>query len=67
MDTIITDIVRIIKSENNVIAREKALLCYSLNLFKESMAAALEIVDDDLVQETKEQGYQIEKRINVQL
>lgn len=62
MDTIITDIVRIIKSENNVIAREKALLCYSLNLFKESMAAALEIIDDDLVQETKEQGYQIEKK-----
>ncbi|GBA97993.1 hypothetical protein LJCM1025_17570 [Lactobacillus gasseri] len=62
MDTIITDIVKIIKSESNVIAREKALLCYFLNLFRELMAMALEKVDEELIEETKDQGYQIEKK-----
>lgn len=62
MDSIITDIVEIIKSETNVIAREKALLCYFLNLFRTLIAEALEIVDDDLVEENKKLGYQIEKK-----
>lgn len=62
MDTIITDIVKIIKSESNVIVREKALVCYFLNLFKELMAAALEEVDAGLVAETKKQGCRIEKK-----
>ncbi len=34
MDIIITDIVKIIKSENNVIAREKALMIYFFNLIR---------------------------------
>ena len=62
MDIILTDIVKIIKSESNVIAREKALMCYFLNLFREVMAAALEEVDVSLIEETKKQGYQIEKK-----
>ena len=62
MESIITDIVKIIKSENNVIAREKALMCYFFNLIRELMKLALEEVDAGLVEETKKQGYQIEKR-----
>lgn len=62
MESIVTDIVKIIKSENNVIAREKALMCYFFNLIRELMKLALEEVDAGLVEETKKQGYQIEKR-----
>jgi hypothetical protein len=62
MESIIADIVKIIKSENNVIAREKALMCYFFDLIRELMAAALEEVDAGLVEETKKQGYQIEKK-----
>lgn len=62
MDFIITDIVKIIKSENNVITREKALLCYFFKLIRELMAQALEVIDNDLIEENKKQGYQIEKK-----
>ncbi|WP_434062982.1 UPF0236 family transposase-like protein [Lactobacillus kefiranofaciens] len=62
MESIIADIVKIIKSENNVIAREKALMCYFFDLIRELMTAALEEVDAGLVEETKKQGYQIEKK-----
>ena len=66
MESIIADIVKIIKSENNVIAREKALMCYFFDLIRELMTAALEEVDAGLVEETKkqgyQQGYQIEKK-----
>ena len=55
MESIITDIVKIIKSENNVIARKKALMCYFFNLIRESMKLALEEVDAGLVEETKKQ------------
>ena len=53
MESIITDIVKIIKSENNVIAHEKALMCYFFDLIRELMTAALEEVDAGLVEETK--------------
>lgn len=59
MDSIITDIVKIIKSENNVIAREKALLVYFSSLIETLMARALEQVDDSLAKETKQQSFQI--------
>ncbi|WP_244061472.1 UPF0236 family transposase-like protein, partial [Lactobacillus helveticus] len=61
MESIITDIVKIIKSENNVIAREKALMCCFFDLIRELIKLALEEVDAGLVEETKKQGYQIEK------
>lgn len=61
MESIITDIVKIIKFENNVIAREKELMCYFFDLIRELMKLALEEVDAGLVEETKKQGYQIEK------
>ncbi|WP_406842486.1 ISLre2 family transposase [Lactobacillus helveticus] len=62
MESIIADIVKIIKSENNVIAREKALMCCFFDLIRELMKLALEEVDAGLVEETKKQGYQIEKK-----
>ena len=56
MESIITDIVKIIKSENNVIAREKALMCCFFDLIRELMKLALEEVDAGLVKETKNWG-----------
>ena len=57
MESVITDIVKIIKSENNVIAREKALMCCFFDLIRELIKLALEEVDAGLVEETKKQGY----------
>ena len=62
MESIIADTVQIIKSENNVIDREKALMCYSFDLIRELMTAALEEVDAGLVEGTKKQGNQVEKK-----
>ncbi|MBU5981489.1 UPF0236 family protein, partial [Lactobacillus helveticus] len=62
MESVIADIVKIIKSENNVIAREKALMCCFFDLIRELIKLALEEVDAGLVEETKKQGYQIEKK-----
>ena len=62
MELSVTEIVKIIKSENNVIAREKALMCCFFDLIRELMKLALEEVDAGLVEETKKQGYQIEKK-----
>ena len=53
MESIITDIVKIIKSENNVIAREKVLMCYFFDLIRELMKLALEEVDAGLVEKLK--------------
>ena len=57
---------KIIKSENNVIAHEKALMCYFFDLIRELMKLALEEVDAGLVEETKKQGYHppIDKKNN---
>ena len=62
MNSIVTEIVNIIKSENNYIKRERKIICFFLNLFKEIMALALAKVDDDMISEMKSQGYQIEKK-----
>lgn len=62
MDSIITDIAKIIKSENNIIKRERVLVVYILQLINALMAAALAKVDDDLIEETKKQGYQIDRK-----
>ena len=59
MNSIVTEIVNIIKSENNYIKRERKIICFFLNLFKEIMALALAKVDDDMISEMKSQGYQI--------
>lgn len=56
MESIITDIVKIIKFENNVIAREKELMCYFFDLIRELMKLALEEVDAGLVEKTKNWG-----------
>ena len=53
MESIITDIVKIIKFENNVIAREKELMCYFFNLIRELMKLELEKVDAGLVEKLK--------------
>ena len=67
MESIIIDIVKIIKSENNVIAREKALMCYFFNLIRELMKLALEEVDAGLVEETKSKAIRLKREISVQL
>ena len=42
MELIVTEIVKIIKSETNIIKREKALLVFFLNLIRDLMSLALE-------------------------
>ena len=62
MELIVTEIVKIIKSETNIIKRERALLVFFLNLIKELMSLALEALDQELSKSMKDQGYQIEKK-----
>ncbi len=61
MDLIVTDIVKIIKSETNIIAREKKIMTFFFNLIKELMRLALAEMDEELIAETKKQGYQIDR------
>ncbi|AJY60674.1 transposase [Lactobacillus helveticus] len=67
MESIIADIVKIIKSENNVIARKKVLMCYFFDLIRELMTAALEEVDAGLVEETKRKAIRSRRKISAQL
>ncbi len=62
MELIVTEIVKIIKSETNIIKREKAIAFFFLNLIRELMSLALELVDQELSESMKNQGYQIEKK-----
>ncbi|ALJ23474.1 transposase [Lactobacillus gallinarum] len=62
MELIVTEIVDILKSETNIIKREKALVVFFLNLIRNLMTLALEQVDQELSESMKNQGYQIEKK-----
>ena len=62
MNSIVTEIVGILKSETNIIKRERALAVFFLNLIRNLMALALEQVDQELSESMKNQGYQIEKK-----
>lgn len=62
MNSIVTEIVKIIKSEDNIVKREKALAVFFLSLVKDLMALALEQEDRELSESMKDQGYQIEKK-----
>ena len=62
MNSIVTEIVGILKSETNIIKRERALVVFFLNLIRNLMALALEQVDQELSESMKNQGYQIEKK-----
>ena len=62
MNSIVTEIANIIKSEDNYIKRERKIICFFLNLIKEIMALALAKVDDEMITKVKAQGYQIDKK-----
>ena len=62
MELSVTEIVKIIKSETNIIKREKAIAFFFLNLIRELMSLALERVDQELSESMRNQGYQIEKK-----
>ena len=62
MELSVTEIVKIIKSETNIIKREKAIAFFFLNLIRELMSLALELVDQELSESMRNQGYQIEKK-----
>jgi hypothetical protein len=55
MNLIITEIVGILKSETNIIKREKVLVVFFLNLIRNLMALALEQVDQELSESMKNQ------------
>ena len=62
MGLIVAELVKIIKSENNIIKRERKILLFFLDLFRELMSLALAEIDDHLVNELKSCGYSIEKK-----
>ena len=62
MELSVTEIVKIIKSETNIIKREKAIAFFFLNLIRELMSLALERVDQELSESMRNRGYQIEKK-----
>ncbi|EQM96411.1 ISLre2 family transposase, partial [Lactobacillus crispatus] len=55
MNSIVTEIANIIKSEDNYIKRERKIICFFLNLIKEIMALALAKVDDEMITKVKAQ------------
>jgi len=61
MDTIVTELVAILKKETNFLAKERALMFFLFQLCAQLMSLAFEQLDKELVPEFKEKGYQIEK------
>jgi len=63
METIINDLVAILKSDADKISKEKHLGTYIQELVKNVVGKAFEIYDDTLIESMKEKGHQIEKRL----
>lgn len=66
MDTIVYELAEILKSETDIIAKEKAVVNFFIQLVSFIFALALQQVDDSLVETQKAKGYHIEKRAHVQ-
>lgn len=66
MDTIVHELAEILKSETDIIAKEKAVVNFFIQLVSFIFALALQQVDDSLVETQKAKGYHIEKRAHVQ-
>ncbi len=62
MDIIITEITKIIKQFTDNIRREEELSAFFDELTQGLLVKALSSLDDDLIDQTKQQGYQIEKK-----
>lgn len=62
MEYIVTEIIKTIKESNTAIVRETKLLQLFIHLFTEALVCALETMDTELVEQYKQQGYQIERR-----
>jgi hypothetical protein len=62
MEYIIAEIIKTIKESDTAIIRETKLLQLFMRIFTEALVCALEIMDTELVEQYKKQGYQIERR-----
>lgn len=62
MESIVSDIIKIIKSSPNQSETEKQLLNYFAILLAQLMQLALEAIDDELHKEFKAKGYIVEKK-----
>lgn len=59
MEYIIAEIIKTIKESDTAIIRETKLLQLFMRIFTEALVCALEIMDTELVEQYKKQGYQI--------
>ena len=63
MDTIINDLVAILKGSTDNLSKEKQLGAYIQETVKKLVGEAFERFDDSLIPIMKEKGYQIEKKL----
>ena len=63
METIINDLVEILKSDTDNISKEKHLGTSIREFVKNVVGKAFEVYDDTLIDSMKEKGYQIEKKV----
>ncbi|MFL2144607.1 UPF0236 family transposase-like protein, partial [Desemzia sp. FAM 24101] len=62
METILTEMIELIKNSTDGITAERRLVAYFSEWISEITGEALECMDDALAEEYKKTGYKIEKR-----
>ena len=62
MEYIVTEIIKTIKDSENAIEREMKLLHLFLQLFTQALTLAFEIIDAELAEQYKKEGYRVERR-----
>ena len=62
MDSIVAEIVKIIKDSKDAISREECIWRYFTDKLSQSVAEALEIIDAEVAEKYKQKGYEIARR-----
>lgn len=62
METIVNELAEVLKRETDIIAKEKAVVIFLMQVVCWIFVQALQQVDDSLVEEQKAKGYHIEKK-----
>lgn len=64
MELIVSDLVKLMKREQTILGREKAMMTFFYYLILRIMQEALVILDEELAEPYKKSGFKIERRVN---
>ncbi|MCF1620898.1 ISLre2 family transposase, partial [Tetragenococcus koreensis] len=61
MESIVTDLVEVMKKETNFLAREKAVMVFFAQLLATITQLAFQILDEEVSAQCKKEGFQVDR------